>query len=160
MLFRSYPEKQLPLFIANALADRPIPVYGDGTNTRDWIYVTDHATALEALLQAPAEVVVGEVFNVGAAEEYSILQNARIILHALGKPESLLTFVPDRLGHVRRHAVDSTKLQRTLGWQPQVGYVEGIQQTIRWYQHNQAWLQTVLERKDSFLDGALALGSK
>ena len=154
-----YPEKQLPLFIANALADRAIPIYGDGTNTRDWIYVTDHATALEAILQAPAEKVVGEVFNVGAAEEYSILDNAHTILKALGKPESLLTFVPDRLGHVRRHAVDSTKLQTTLGWQPQVEFVPGIQQTIRWYQDNQDWLATVLSRRDSFLDGALALGT-
>lgn len=151
-----YPEKQLPLFISNALADRPIPVYGDGTNTRDWIYVDDHASALIAILYAPDEKVVGEVFNIGAAEERSILENARTILRYLGKSDDLLTFVQDRLGHVRRHAVDSSKLQQTLGWQPQTQFDSGIIKTIDWYRSNAEWLLRVMARRDSFLEGALA----
>ena len=95
-----YPEKQLPLFITNALADRQLPVYGDGRNTRDWIHVDDHCSALVTILDAPAEQVVGEVFNIGSDEERSILQNAATVLATLGKPESMIAFVPDRLGHV------------------------------------------------------------
>lgn len=152
-----YPEKQLPLFIANALADRPLPVYGTGSNTRDWIYVTDHCTALEAILAARADQVLGEVFNVGAAEERSILENARLVLELLGKPQDLITFVPDRLGHVLRHAVDSSKLTQRLGWQPQVGFREGMAQTVDWYRTNTDWLNAVFARKDGFLDSALAL---
>jgi len=154
-----YPEKQLPLFISNALADRSIPIYGDGTNTRDWIYVEDHAIALVTILTAPAEKVVGQVFNIGAAEEYSILDNARIVLKTLAKPESLLTFVTDRLGHVRRHAVDSSKIQRELGWQPRTQFDHGIIQTINWYRDNPIWLEHVMARRDSFLDDALVLGT-
>ncbi len=155
-----YPEKQLPLFITNALADRAIPIYGDGRNTRDWIHVEDHCTALLQILTAPAAQVVGEVFNIGAAEERSILENARTILRILGKPESLLTFVPDRLGHVRRHAVDSTKLQQQLGWSPRHAYDTGLAETIAWYRDHPVWLEHVLARRDSFLDGALQLGAK
>ncbi len=154
-----YPEKQLPLFIANALAGRPLPVYGDGQNTRDWITVDDHVRALDAILRAPDDLVVGEVFNIGAAEERSVLENARAVLDYLGKPESLITLVPDRLGHVRRHAVDAGKLQQRLGWQPQVTFAEGIARTIQWYCDHPAWLEHVLARRDTFLDNALTLGS-
>ncbi|HKB49343.1 MAG TPA: dTDP-glucose 4,6-dehydratase, partial [Ktedonobacterales bacterium] len=111
-----YPEKQLPLFILNALHDRPLPIYGDGRHTRDWIHVSDHCAALEALLLAPAAAVDGEVFNIGADEERSIVANARQILALLGKSEELLRYVDDRLGHVRRHAVDATKLRQRVGW--------------------------------------------
>src|SRR5262249_33656868 len=128
-----YPEKQLPLFITNALADRPLPVYGNGRNTRDWIHVRDHCVALDTILHADPDAVDGEVFNIGAAEERSILENAEVVLDLLGKPRSLLTFVPDRLGHVRRHAVDSTKLQERLGWQPLVRFVDGLAETVVWY---------------------------
>jgi dTDP-glucose 4,6-dehydratase len=152
-----YPEKQLPLFISNALADRPIPVYGDGANTRDWIHVADHCAALATLLEAPAEIVNGEVFNVGAAEERSILQNAERILDVLGKPRELIRFVPDRLGHVRRHAVDSAKLQRVTSWRPRERFDDGIAATIRWYAEHGPWLEAVLARQDAFLSGALAL---
>jgi dTDP-glucose 4,6-dehydratase len=152
-----YPEKQLPLFIVNALTDRPLPVYGDGRNTRDWIHVTDHCAALEAILQAPAEQVHGEVFNIGAAEERSILENAELILDLLGKSHELTRFVPDRLGHVRRHAVDSTKLHARLGWQPRVRFREGMAETVAWYRTHGDWLRTVLARQDSFLGNALAL---
>src|SRR5690348_14365044 len=155
-----YPEKQLPLFILNALHDRPLPVYGDGANTRDWIHVLDHCAALEAILLAPAEQVVGEVFNVGSDEERSILQNAATVLATLGKPESMIAFVPDRLGHVRRHAVNSAKLRARLGWAPQVTFEDGIAQAIAWYRDNTAWLDNLLARQDAFLDNALTLATK
>jgi len=152
-----YPEKQLPLFISNALAGRPLPVYGTGRNTRDWIHVSDHCAALDAVLGAPADAADGEVYNVGAAEERGILENAEAVLDLLGKPRDLITFVPDRLGHVRRHAVDSTKLQERLGWAPRVRFAEGLAETVRWYQANGEWLATVLARQDAFLTAALAL---
>ncbi len=155
-----YPEKQLPLFISNAMAHRPIPIYGDGKNTRDWIYVRDHTAALIKILYAPSEHIAGEVFNIGANEERSILENAQTILTTLGKSEDLLTFVPDRLGHVRRHAVNSAKLQRVLGWTPSVRFEEGIAETISWYQKNTSWLEHVLAKKDLFLENALQLGIK
>ncbi len=152
-----YPEKQLPLFIVNALADRPLPVYGDGRNTRDWIHVSDHCRALECILTAPDEKVLGEVFNIGAAEERSILENAQLVLDLLGKPRDLITFVPDRLGHVRRHAVDSTRLRERLGWQAQVRLREGMIETVEWYRTHGEWLAHVLARSDGFLDNALSL---
>lgn len=152
-----YPEKQLPLFMVNALHDRPLPVYGSGTNTRDWIHASDHCAALETILLAPGEKVHGEVFNVGAAEERSILDNARLVLDLLGKPHNLITFVPDRLGHVRRHAVNSNKLSDTLGWEPRVPFEQGMARTVRWYQENGDWLEHLLARQDGFLTGALAL---
>ncbi len=155
-----YPEKQLPLFIINALAGRPLPVYGDGRNTRDWIHVDDHCSALLALLQAPPEQVLGEVFNIGAGVERSILDNARLIVRQLGLPESLITFVPDRLGHVRRHAVDTTKLRERLGWLPAIPFETGIAETIAWYRAHDDWLQRLLARRDAFLHQALALGMR
>ncbi len=155
-----YPEKQLPLFITNALARRNIPVYGNGENTRDWIHTDDHCSALVAILQAPAEQVVGEVFNIGASEERSIIENARSIVALTGAPESLITFVQDRLGHVRRHAVDSSKIQRTLGWRPTVRFDDGLAATVAWYRDNPEWLAHVLDRRDTFLGDALMLASK
>ena len=152
-----YPEKQLPLFIVNALAGRPLPVYGDGRNTRDWISVLDHCRALDTILTAPSAAVDGEVFNIGVAEERSILDNARLVLRLLDRPESLITFVPDRLGHVRRHAVDSTRLRERLGWEPRVRFPDGLAETVAWYRAHSDWLAAVLTRKDTFLDRALAL---
>jgi dTDP-glucose 4,6-dehydratase len=152
-----YPEKQLPLFIVNALEDRALPVYGDGRNTRDWIHVSDHCSALVGLLQAPADLVNGEVFNVGAAEERSILQNAQLVLDLLGKSHDLIRFVPDRLGHVRRHAVDSAKLRKALGWTASVRFEEGLAETVEWYRTHSDWLAALLARRDAFLSDALAL---
>ncbi|HEY7126445.1 MAG TPA: dTDP-glucose 4,6-dehydratase [Ktedonobacterales bacterium] len=154
-----YPEKQLPLFIVNALQDRPLPIYGTGQNTRDWIHVRDHCAALEALLHAPAELVEGQVFNIGGGAERSILQNAEAVLEILGKPQSLLRFVPDRPGHVLRHAVDSTKLRQTLSWEPEVPFEEGLRQTISWYASQHTWLDDILARRNTFLERALALGA-
>jgi dTDP-glucose 4,6-dehydratase len=155
-----YPEKQLPHFITNALAGRAIPVYGSGENTRDWIHTDDHCAALVAILLAPSEQVVGEVFNVGASEERSIIENARSIVALTGAPESLITFVQDRLGHVRRHAVDSSKIQRALGWQPTIRFDDGLRETVAWYRDNPEWLAHVLDKSDEFLGAALALGTK
>ena len=152
-----FPEKQLPLFIINALAGRPLPVYGTGRNTRDWIHVSDHCAALERLLGAPDELVNGEVFNVGAAEERSILENARLVIELVGGSDDLLRLVPDRLGHVRRHAVDSSKLQQALDWQPQVRFPQGLAETVAWYRANQEWVAQILARSDTFLSQALAL---
>lgn len=154
-----FPEKQLPLFIANALADRLLPVYGDGANTRDWIHVWDHCAALLMILRAPAAMVDGDVFNIGGGEERSILENARLILSLLDKPDSLIRFVPDRLGHVRRHAVDAAKLRARLGWEPRVPVAQGLAQTVQWYTANAEWLANVLERQDTFLSRALALAN-
>jgi dTDP-glucose 4,6-dehydratase len=152
-----HPEKQIPHFIANALAERPLPVYGDGANTRDWIHVGDHCRALLAILEAPGTAVEGEVFNVGAGEERSVHQNAELLLDLLGKPRSLIRLVPDRLGHVRRHAVDAGKLERALGWRAEVPFAEGIARTVAWYREQGEWLEHVLAHRDEFLTGALAL---
>jgi dTDP-glucose 4,6-dehydratase len=155
-----YPEKQLPHFITNALAGRAIPVYGSGENTRDWIHTDDHCAALVAILQAPSEQVMGEVFNVGASEERSIIENARSIVALTGAPESLITFVQDRLGHVRRHAVDSSKIQRALGWQPTIRFDDGLRETVAWYRDNPEGLAHVLDKSDEVLGAALTLGTK
>jgi dTDP-glucose 4,6-dehydratase len=152
-----YPEKQIPLFIANALAGRPLPVYGDGRNTRDWIHVLDHCRALQLILEAPAELVDGQVFNIGGAEERSILANAALILDTLGRTHELITFVADRSGHVQRHAVDSSKLRKCLGWSPDIQFTAGIESTISWYRSHTEWLDHVLARQDGFLRHALAL---
>ncbi len=154
-----YPEKQLPLFIINALAGRPLPIYGDGRNTRDWIHVHDHSAALLSILQAPPERVLGEVFNIGSGEERSILDNARFIVKHLGLSESLIAFVPDRPGHVRRHAVDTTKLKESLGWAPTIPFEAGIAETIAWYRSHDDWLQHILTRYDAFLNQAMSLGA-
>jgi dTDP-glucose 4,6-dehydratase len=154
-----YPEKQLPLFILNALEGRPLPIYGDGTNTRDWIHVRDHCAALDLLLHAPAELVHGEIYNIGSGEERSILDNARAVLQILNRSEELLTFVPDRLGHVRRHAVDTTKLRTTFGWAPTIDFATGLRQTVTWYTTHRDWLARIIARRDSFLHNALHLAA-
>lgn len=155
-----YPEKQLPLFILNALEGRPLPIYGDGNCTRDWLHVRDHCTALELLLKAPSIMVCGEVFNIGSGEERSIISNARAILNLLNRSEELLLFVRDRLGHVRRHAVNTEKLHTRLGWTPKIKFTTGIQETIAWYTAQQHWLTRILAHQDSFLQGALHLIEK
>ena len=150
-----YPEKLIPLFVCNALQDKPLPVYGSGQNTRDWIHVLDHCAAIDLLLHS--EGCDGEVFNIGTSTEKSILQIASIILETLGKPRSLLQYVVDRPGHVLRHAVDSAKMRRALGWQPSIPFEEGIVETVRWYVDNQRWIQNIFARKDEFLARAVSL---
>jgi dTDP-glucose 4,6-dehydratase len=136
-----HPEKLIPLFVSNALEDKPLPVYGTGNNTRDWIHVDDHCAALDRLLEANG--VEGEVFNIGASEEHSVNEIAATILKTLGKPKALLKTVTDRPGHVRRHAVDSTKIRSRLGWKPSKSFAEGLQETVRWYRENEAWWKRI-----------------
>lgn len=153
-----YPEKQLALFIVNALEDRPLPIYGDGKHSRDWIHVHDHVCAIDRLLHADATLVNGEIFNIGAAEERSTLQNAIAVLDSLGKSHELIHFVPDRLGHVRRHAVDISKIRRVISWQPQISFSSGLLQIIQWYRENYAWIELLKARDDNLLRQALNPG--
>lgn len=131
-----HAEKFLPTVILNALADKPIPVYGDGLNVRDWIHVDDHCRALDLVLQKGK---VGEVYNVGANNEHSNLDIAKTILQLMGKPESLITFVQDRPGHDRRYAVNAQKIHRQLGWGRSVIFTEGLARLIQWYAENRSW---------------------
>ncbi|MFA6187592.1 MAG: GDP-mannose 4,6-dehydratase, partial [Phycisphaerae bacterium] len=135
-----FPEKMIPLMINNALADKPLPVYGDGLNVRDWIYVEDHCRAIWKVL---TEGKTGEVYNIGASSEKTNLEVIKTILKIVGKPESLITFVKDRLGHDKRYAIDSTKTASQLGWQAQIKFEQGIKGTIEWYLKNKKWLTGV-----------------
>src|SRR5712692_2962783 len=132
-----HPEKLIPLFVTNALEDKPLPVYGTGKNTRDWIHVDDHCAALDRLLEAKG--VEGEVFNIGASEEHSVNEIAAIILKILEKSKSLLQTVPDRPGHVRRHAVDARKIRSKLRWRPSRSFAEGLEETVQWYREHETW---------------------
>ncbi|HWS87084.1 MAG TPA: dTDP-glucose 4,6-dehydratase [Pyrinomonadaceae bacterium] len=135
---RQFPEKFLPLMLSNALRDEAIPVYGDGRNVRDWIYVEDHCRAiLAALLRGRA----GEVYNVGARNERRNIEVAESVLDALGKPRSLIRFVKDRPGHDRRYAIDPVKAETELGWKPRETWESGLAKTIRWYAENGEWVE-------------------
>lgn len=136
-----YPEKMISLFTTNAIDDKPLPVYGTGENTRDWIYVLDHARALDAVMNADG--LVGEVLNIGSGIELSILQVADRILEVLGKPHSLIQRVKDRAGHVRRHAVSTDKIESMLGWKAEVGFEEGLKMTVDWYADNRWWWEKI-----------------
>jgi len=136
-----FPEKLIPLMIANAMNDKPLPVYGDGANVRDWIHVLDHCAAIDAVLQRG---VSGEVYNIGGNSERTNLDVVKIILRAFGKPDSLITFVTDRLGHDRRYAIDAEKIERELGWKPRHTFEAGIAQTILWYKENSSWWQRII----------------
>ena len=131
-----HPEKLIPHMIACARAGRPLPVYGDGQNVRDWLSAEDHCRAVDLILQRGR---VGEVYNVGGGCEVANIDVVKRILHELGKPESLISFVEDRKGHDRRYAVDFSKLREELGWQPQVEFARGLSETIRWYLENDRW---------------------
>ena len=135
---RQFPEKLLPLLIANALQDEPIPVYGDGLNVRDWIYVEDHCRAILKIIEVGRS---GGVYNIGARNERRNIEVVKSILDALGKPHSLIRFVKDRLGHDRRYAIDPSLIERELGWKPQDTWESGLQKTIEWYQNNPRWVE-------------------
>lgn len=135
-----FPEKLIPLMIQNALADKQLPVYGDGLNVRDWLYVEDHCSAIDLVIRKGTN---GEVYNVGGNNERNNLQVVGTILQELGKPESLITYVTDRPGHDRRYAIDATKIRAQLGWRPKYDYESGIVETIRWYLSNQEWMEQV-----------------
>ncbi|MBZ4646017.1 MAG: dTDP-glucose 4,6-dehydratase [Clostridia bacterium] len=136
-----FPEKLIPLMISRALNDQPLPVYGKGENVRDWLYVEDHCSAIDLIIHKGTE---GEVYNVGGHNERTNLEVVKTILKELGKPDSLITFVTDRPGHDLRYAIDPSKIQRELGWKPQVKFDEGIRMTIKWYLQNSKWWQNII----------------
>jgi dTDP-glucose 4,6-dehydratase len=133
-----FPEKLIPLMIANAQEDKQLPVYGDGKQERDWLFVEDYCRAIAIALE---KAQAGTVYNVSAGMSQPNLKMVRLILAYLQKPESLIKYVQDRLGHDRRYALDSSKIQRELGWKPQVGLEEGLRRTIDWYKENKSWLE-------------------
>jgi dTDP-glucose 4,6-dehydratase len=135
---RQFPEKFLPLTIANALNDEPIPLYGDGKNVRDWIYVDDHCRAILLALEKGKS---GAVYNIGARNERRNIDVVKSVLDTLGKPHSLIQFVKDRPGHDRRYAIDPALIESELGWQPLETWESGLQKTIAWYQENHQWLE-------------------
>ncbi len=134
---RQFPEKFVPLVLSNVLADEPIPVYGDGRYTRDWIYVEDHCRAIMLALEKGS---AGEIYNIGARNERRNIEVVESMLNALDKPMSLVRYVKDRPGHDRRYAIDATKVERELGWHPQETWASGLQKTIRWYADNPQWI--------------------
>ena len=143
-----FPEKLIPLMIIKALHDQPLPVYGDGLNVRDWIHVEDHCAALVAALFKGKP---GRGYNLGGESELPNLAVVKLILQRLGKPESLISFVTDRLGHDRRYAIDSSFAKRELDWHPLHDVREGIATTIEWYLQNRSWWETLLHRTERFV---------
>ena len=136
-----FPEKLIPLMIANALADKPLPVYGEGLNVRDWLYVEDHCAAIDLILEKGK---VGQVYNIGGHNEMKNIDIVRLICRALGKPESLITHVTDRKGHDMRYAIDPSFIHRELGWLPETRFEDGIQRTIKWYLDNRSWWEEIV----------------
>ncbi|MBV6512657.1 MAG: dTDP-glucose 4,6-dehydratase 2 [Ignavibacteriaceae bacterium] len=136
-----FPEKLIPLMVINAMHDKKLPVYGDGLNVRDWIYVHDHNRAIDLVFQKGRP---GEVYNIGADSERKNIEIVKLILAALGKGEDLIEYVKDRPGHDRRYAIDSAKIETELGWKPRVSFEQGIRQTIEWYTKNEQWWKRII----------------
>jgi len=136
-----FPEKLIPLMIINAIHDRPLPVYGDGRNVRDWIHVKDHCEAIDLIIHEGKE---GEIYNIGGENERSNIEVVKMILKELGKPESLIKFVKDRPGHDRRYALDITKMKEEFGWSPKISFEEGLRSTIKWYLENRNWWEEII----------------
>ena len=136
-----FPEKLIPLMIVNAIHDKPLPVYGDGLNVRDWLHVTDHCAAIDAVLQKGE---AGHVYNIGGNNEWRNIDIVKLILGHLGKSESLIKFVKDRLGHDRRYAIDSSRIEAELGWRPSYTFERGIKETVEWYLEHQDWWKKIL----------------
>lgn len=136
-----FPEKLIPLTIVNALADKPLPVYGKGINVRDWLYVEDHCKAIDLILHKGR---AGEVYNVGGHNEKQNIEIVKLICKELGKPESLITYVSDRKGHDMRYAIDPAKIHEELGWLPETKFEDGIRKTISWYLNHREWWQNII----------------
>jgi len=136
-----FPEKLIPLMIANCLADKPLPVYGEGLNVRDWLYVDDHCKAIDLVARSDR---AGEVYNIGGHNEMKNIDIVKLILGYLGKPESLITYVTDRKGHDMRYAIDPSKITAELGWTPETRFADGIKQTIDWYLANKIWWERIV----------------
>ena len=141
-----YPEKLIPFFISKLLKGEKVPLYGDGQNVRDWLYVYDHCEAIDLVLQKGK---VGETYNIGGQNEKTNLEITKLILNALGKDENSIEYVKDRLGHDKRYAISSEKIKKELGWKPLYTFEEGIKQTIDWYLKNQDWIKNI-EKKRGF----------
>ncbi len=139
-----FPEKLIPLFISNLLKGEKVPVYGDGMNIRDWLYVYDHCSAIDTVLHKGR---IGEVYNIGGNNEKANIEITKLLIKELGKDESSIKYVEDRLGHDRRYAIDSSKIQKELGWHPSVTFEEGIKITIDWYLNNQDWIKRLENRE-------------
>ncbi|MGH8104230.1 MAG: dTDP-glucose 4,6-dehydratase [bacterium] len=142
-----YPEKLIPLFITNAMRDLPLPLYGSGDNTRDWLFAEDTADALHKALNVPIQTVKGETINLGTGKDYSARHVGGQILTLLGKPQSLLQTVPDRPAHVERLVADFNKAKRLLGWSPTVDFEVGLAKTVEWYQNNKQWWEKVIAKR-------------
>ncbi len=140
-----YPEKLIPYFVLRALADKPLPLYGDGQNVRDWIHVSDHVSALEVVLMKGK---AGEVYNIGGGQELPNIKIAKMILDILKKPHSMLKFVADRPGHDRRYAIDDSKIRRDLGWKPKHRLENSLADTVKWYKDNPKWVKGALKRME------------
>lgn len=138
-----FPEKLIPLFVTNALRDEPLPLYRSSANRREWLHVRDHCRAIDLILKHGR---IGELYNIGSGIEKSVEEITDLILDILGKPSSLKTYVPDRPGHDRRYLLDSSKIRRELGWEPEVPFDAGLRQTVDWYVQNQDWWQPLQER--------------
>lgn len=139
-----FPEKLIPLFINNVLNNKELPIYGDGLNIRDWLHVEDHCVAIDLVLR---EGKAGEIFNIGGNNEKSNIEITKFILSRLGKSESLIKYIQDRLGHDRRYAIDSSKIKQQLGWEPSISFNQGIENTIDWYIKNSNWLTNVISKE-------------
>ena len=136
-----FPEKLIPLMIANALNDKKLPVYGTGENVRDWLYVEDHCAAIDQILQ---HGIIGEVYNIGGHNEKTNLDVVKTILREIGKSEDLIEFVTDRKGHDRRYAIDPSKIKQEIGWEPTTDFSSGIKKTVQWYLDNKDWWERIL----------------
>lgn len=141
-----YPEKLIPLFITNAIEDKPLPVYGDGKQVRDWLYVIDHCEGIDVVLHKGQ---VGKVYNLGAGNERTNIEITKLILSILNKPDSLIKFVTDRPGHDRRYALDSSEI-RALGWTPRHEFEDALRQTVNWYVENESWWRKIKEHQDDY----------
>ena len=146
-----YPEKLIPFFISKLLKGEKVPVYGDGLNVRDWLYVYDHCSAIDCVLHKGR---IGEVYNIGGHNEKTNLEITKIILDIMGKDEKSIEYVEDRLGHDRRYAIDNKKIQTELGWEPSLTFEDGIKLTIDWYLNNQDWIKSIESKKDNLIRNA------
>ena len=143
-----YPEKLIPFFISRLLKGEKVPVYGDGLNVRDWLYVYDHCNAIDTVLHKGK---IGEIYNIGGHNEKTNIEITKLILNAMGKDESSIEYVQDRLGHDRRYAISNDKIQSQLGWKPSLTFEEGIKITIDWYLNNQDWIKSIEKKKSGVI---------
>jgi dTDP-glucose 4,6-dehydratase len=145
-----HPEKLIPLFITNLLKGEQVPVYGDGLNVRDWLHVTDHASAIDLAFH---KGVAGQVYNIGGNNERTNMQITKLIVKELGKGEESIKYVADRLGHDKRYAIDASKIEKELGWKPKYTFETGIHETIDWYKSNPEWVKAVTSAEDKHAQG-------